>query len=241
MTKYVALDPSAHRELKINTDALQAQGANERIVPVVISEFPKLVIEYPIVFTKHEETGRFVCVAVLGFEPKENLFWQNGVWTGIYTPLNVLRQPFFIGYDEGRSVICIDEQATCVTREQGAAMFDAQGGETAYLKEVKRMLSDLLAAERATKTFTETLVALDLLIPMPIEVTFGNGDKRSVKGFYTIDEKKLNSLESDKLVSLQKAKYLSPLYMIISSMGHFYSLINMKNARLSVNQNDSQG
>jgi hypothetical protein len=241
MTKYVALDPSAHRELKINTDALQAQGANERIVPVVISEFPKLVIEYPIVFTKHEETGRFVCVAVLGFEPKENLFWQNGVWTGIYTPLNVLRQPFFIGYDEGRSVICIDEQAACVTREQGSEMFDAQGGETAYLKDVKRMLSDLLAAERATKTFTETLVALDLLIPMPIEVTFGNGDKRSVKGFYTIDEKKLNSLESDKLVSLQKAKYLSPLYMIISSMGHFYSLINMKNTRLSVNQNDSQG
>ena len=80
MTKYVALDPSAHRGLKINTDALQAQGANERIVPVVISEFPKLVIEYPIVFTKHEETGRFVCVAVLGFDPKENLFWQNGVW-----------------------------------------------------------------------------------------------------------------------------------------------------------------
>lgn len=195
MTKYVALDPSAHGELKINTDALQAQVANERIVPVVISEFPKLVIEYPIVFTKHEETGRFVCVAVLGFDPKENLFWQNGAWTGIYTPLNVLRQPFFIGYDEGRSVICIDEQAACVTREQGSAMFDAQGDETAYLKDVKRMLSDLLAEERATKTFIETLVELDLLISMPIEVTFGNGDKRSVKGLYTIDEKKLNSLE----------------------------------------------
>ena len=236
MTKYVALDPSAHRELKINTDALQAQGANERIVPVVISEFPKLVIEYPIVFTKHEETGRFVCVAVLGFEPKENLFWQNGTWTGIYTPLNVLRQPFFIGYDEGRSVICIDEQAACVTREQGSEMFDAQGGETAYLKDVKRMLSDLLAAERATKTFTETLVALDLLIPMPIEVTFGNGDKRSVKGFYTIDEKKLNSLESDKLVGLQRSGYLTPLHMIVASTGQFYRLIGKKNQLISSNQ-----
>jgi len=68
---------------------------------------------------------------------------------------------------------------------------------------------------------------------MPLEITFGNGDKRSIRGFYTVDEAKLDNLAAEKLVSLQQAKYLSPIYMMIASLGHFYSLIQMKNNRLA--------
>lgn len=237
MTKRVALSPTLHKLLKIDTDKLEAQGANERLVPVVITEFPKLVVQYPIVFTKSEDSGEFVCVAVLGFEPNENLFWQSQSWQGIYTPLHVLRQPFFVGNDQGQNVICIDEQGSSISHDHGIALFDDMGGETEFLRDIKKMLAQLLKAEDETKKFIRALLEYDLLVPMPLEVTFANGETRSVRGFYTIDEAKLENLAADKLVSLQKQKYLSPLHMSIASTGHFYSLINMKNARLSDRQN----
>jgi hypothetical protein len=237
MAKLTALSPALHKHFKIDTDKLEAQGANERLVPVMITEFSKLVVQYPIVFTKSEDSGEFVCVAVLGFEPNENLFWQQQSWQGIYTPLHVMRQPFFVGNDQGQNVICIDEQGSSVSHDHGVALFDDMGGETEFLQDIKKMLAQLLTAEEATKQFVRTLVAYDLLLAMPLEITFANGETRSVRGFYTIDENKLESLTVDRLVSLQKEKYLTPLHMIIASTGHLYSLINRKNARLSDRQN----
>lgn len=233
MAKLTALSPVLHRHFKIDVGKLEAQGASERLIPVVVSEFSKLVVQYPIVFTKAEDSGQFVCVAVLGFEPNENLFWQQHGWHGIYTPLHVLRQPFFVGNDDGENVICIDEHGSSVSQEQGVALFDDHGGETEFLQDIKKMLAQLIRAEDETKQFIRTLLEYDLLVAMPLEITFANGETRSVRGFYTIDESKLDKLSADKLVSLQRKKYLGPLYLIIASMGHFYSLINMKNARLS--------
>lgn len=237
MAKLTALSPALHKHLKIDTDKIEAQGAHERLVPVVITEFSKLVVQYPIVFTKSEDSGEFLCVAVLGFEPNENLFWQQHSWQGIYTPLHIVRQPFFVGYDQGQNVICIDERGGSVSREHGVALFDDRGGETEFLQDIKKMLAQLLKAEEATKQFIRTLVEYDLLVAMPLDITFASGETRNVRGFYTIDEIKLENLPAEKLVGLQKAKYLNPLHMIIASTGHFYSLINLKNARLSDSQN----
>jgi len=189
-------------------------------------------VQYPVVFTKSEESGEFLCAAVLGFEPKENLFWRQG-WQGIYIPLNIVRQPFFVGSEAGEHVICIDEQADCISLDHGEALFDEGGAETEFLQDVKKMLAQLLNAEEETKKFIRALLNFDLLVSMPLEITFANGDTRNVRGFYTIDEAKLDSLATEKLVSLQRARYLGPLYMMIASMGHFYSLIQKKNTLLS--------
>lgn len=236
MTKLTALSPELHKHFKIDTDRIEAQGAHERLVPVVIAEFSKLVVQYPVVFTKSEESGEFLCAAVLGFEPKENLFWQEG-WSGIYTPLNIMRQPFFVGNENGATVVCIDEHAESVSLDRGDALFDEAGRETTFLTDIKKMLAQLLNAEAETKKFIRVLLNYDLLVAMPLEVTFANGDARSIRGFYTIDEEKLSHLAAEKLVNLQQAKYLSPVYMMIASLGHFYSLIQMKNTRLTEHTN----
>jgi hypothetical protein len=237
MAKLTALSPELHKHFKIDTDRIEAQGAHERLVPVVIAEFSKLVVQYPVVFTKSEESGEFLCAAVLGFEPKENLFWQES-WRGIYTPLNVLRQPFFVGNEIGDNVVCIDEHAKSVSLDRGEALFDEEGRETTFLADIKKMLAQLLNAEEETKKFIRVLLSYDLLVAMPLEITFANGEARSIRGFYTIDEAKLNNLTEEKLVSLQQAKYLSPIYIMIASLGHFYSLIQMKNTLLTKRANN---
>src|SRR4051812_22519338 len=116
MARLVSLQKSAHHNLRIDTKKVEAQGASLNMVPVMLSEFLKLAVQYPIAFTKNKETGRFVCVAMFGFNPGENLFWKNNSWDSIYIPLHIVRQPFFIGSandddiasDENRFVVCID-------------------------------------------------------------------------------------------------------------------------------------
>lgn len=231
MARYVALDPASHRDLRIDTDRIQSQGANERLVPVVLSEFSKLVLQCPIAFTKSEDTGNFVCVAVLGFEAQENLFWQDDKWLGIYTPLNILRQPFYIGQDANHSVVCIEQDAATVSKVHGTALFDAQGHATAYFEDVKRMLSDLVVASQATSAFVQKLVSYDLLVPLSLNITLGNGDPCKVRGLYTVDDEKLSSLDAQTLLDLHRRKYLTFLHMIVASTGHFLSLLQRKNDR----------
>ena len=131
MTKFVSLHNNLHRHIRVDQSRIEAQGAKERMVPVVMSEFLKLAVQYPIAFTKYSDTGRFVCVALLGFEEHENLFWDGERWQGIYTPLNIVRQPFFVGQEDDKTVICIDAESDCLTREAGQAIFTEQGEETA--------------------------------------------------------------------------------------------------------------
>lgn len=236
MPTFVALHHQHHKNLTIDTAKIEAQSAHENMAPVVISEFLKLVVQYPIVFTKNAETGRFVCVALFGFSAQENLFWQNNQWQGIYTPLNIRRQPFFIGEENGNHIICIDTDSPCLTKAQGAShltekLFGAQGEETEYLASARELLAELVDGEKQTYEFIQTLLELKLIMPMSLDITFANQKQQQVQGLYTINEDKLENITSDALQMLQQKNYLKSIYTMIASLGHIYSLIQKKNER----------
>ena len=233
MTKFVSLHNNLHRHIRVDQRRIEAQGAKERMVPVVMSEFLKLAVQYPIAFTKYSDTGRFVCVALLGFEEHENLFWDGERWQGIYTPLNIVRQPFFVGQEDDKTVICIDAESDCLTREEGQAIFTEQGEETEFLRKVKAMLAQLIEGEQHTQTFIEALLQHKLLMPMSFNITFVNQQEQRVQGLYTIDEEKLSTLDDAAIALLHRQGYLKPIYTLIASLGHIYSLVEKKNARLA--------
>ena len=66
-------------------------------VSYVVSEFRKAAVQYPIVFAKNPETGRFAPYVLTGLAPEENLFWSGTELDAAYVPLNVRRQPFYVG------------------------------------------------------------------------------------------------------------------------------------------------
>lgn len=235
MARFVTLHNRLHKNIKVNLEQVEAQGARERMVPVVMSEFLKLVVQYPIVFTKLSETGQFVCVALLGFEHNENLFWENDRWQGIYTPLNIVRQPFFIGRENDQTLICIDAESECLSSDKGELIFDERGEETDFLRNIKTRLAELVSGEVATREFVQALLNLDLLLPMSFDITFVNQQEQRVQGLYTIDEEKLEALTSEKLLSLHQKNYLKPIYILIASLGHLYSLVQKKNERIANN------
>src|SRR5262245_35962613 len=88
MTKLANLDRTAHKNLRVQDE--QAFGAckDTAMCAVVLNELPRLVIEYPLAFTKHAETGQYVCVALFGVDPDRNLFWQDERWNSATVPLN---------------------------------------------------------------------------------------------------------------------------------------------------------
>jgi len=243
MAKLVSLHNSIHQELRISPEKAEYHGAELNMVPVMLSEFLKLAVQFPIALTKNKETGKFACVAMLGFAEKENLFWQHSKLDTLYTPLHIFRQPFFLGRNdaEGHSVtdsdqqyvVCFDAESNSVVSEGGELLFTSAGEETPYLQKMKAVLAELLDGETRTHTFVETLLELDLLTSMQLDITFANGESQRVNGMYTIDEKKLNALPGDTVVRLHDVGYLAHIYAMVTSTGQIYSLIQKKNARLS--------
>ena len=239
MAHLVLLDKTAHRHITINSGLVEVLGGALNMVPVVLSEFLKLVVQYPIAFSKDRDTGRFVCVALFGLHDNENLFVDNGRWDAIYIPLHVTRQPFFLGKASDNPdaseqfVVCIDAGHASIQADSGEAIFDAEGNETAYLEKMKEGLAELLNGELPTQQFIDTLARLKLLVPMQLEITFDNMEATQVDGLYTIDEARLDALSADDIASLHAKRYLGPIHTMLASLGHLYSMIDRRNKRLA--------
>jgi hypothetical protein len=172
-------------------------------------------------------------VALFGFHDHENLFVDNGRWDAIYIPLQVSRQPFFLGKASEDYILCIDIEHDSIDQHHGEPMFDAAGQETAYLAGVKEGLAELLDGEAPTRQFIDTLAHLKLLIPMQLEITFGNGESTRVEGLYTIDEARLAGLGATDVASLHGQGFLGPIYTMLASLGHIYGMIERRNKHVS--------
>lgn len=240
MSNLIALNQQVHQALRINTQVVEAQASQLNMIPVVLSEFLKLAVQFPIALTKNKDTGRFVCVALFGFQENENLFIKDQEWDSLYVPLQIRRQPFFLGNsDQGNDefVVCIDTSHKSVQQEEtkldGEAIFDKEGNATPYLENIKTVLAELLNGESHTQIFIKTLADLNLLQSMQLEITFENGESTRVEGIYTINEENLKHLSAIDITNLHQQNYLAPIYTMITSLGHIYGLVNRKNKRIA--------
>jgi len=84
MSKMVAIDKTAHRDVRIDHLKVEGLGNDTNMVPIVMTEFLKAATRFPIVFTKNVETGRFSVIILCGFEIGENLFYRAGTWDSLY-------------------------------------------------------------------------------------------------------------------------------------------------------------
>ncbi len=240
MINLVAVDNKNHLKVQIDTSKLALHGAKLNMIPVVLSEFSSLAAQYPIALTKNGDTGEFVFVALLGFEVEENLFWENDEWQGLYLPLQIRRQPFFIGNPDANNqmaekddhIVCIDTQSPAITTENGMALFDERGLDTDFFQQTKACLAHILTGERENKIFIESLQKMDLLQSMSLEITFANQESKRLNGLYTVNQDKLVKLNDEHILQLHKLDLLAAIHTMITSLGHVQTLIDLKNKRL---------
>ena len=237
----VELSRAEHSELKINPDLAEASAARQHLIPIVASEFRRAATQYPIVFAKNPETGRFAPYVLNGLEPEENLFWSGTKMDVVYVPLNIRRRPFFVGMADpsggtNDSVLCIDVESSCITASGQKSMVDADGSDSAYLKEILSIVGQLLHGQKQTTSFVNTALSLDLLCPIVLDIVLEDGKPLHVEGLYSIDEDRFRSLDKDKVEILWNEGVMDLIYSVIISTGQISNLIRLRNERESLNR-----
>lgn len=228
MTRLANLDRSAHQGLRVLEERAFAACKDISMCLVTINEIPRLIVEYPIVFTRNSGSPEFVCVALFGAAPDQNVFWREGRWQSFFIPLNVARQPFSVGLTDNPAagegakelLACIDLDSDAVQANAGEALFDSSGGYTPYLQHKMNLLAELVDGEQRTRAFTARLSELGMIRPIQIELKAPGQQSRKITGLYSIDEPKLRALDADVVTELNGRGYLHPMYAMLSSLGH---------------------
>jgi hypothetical protein len=235
----VELSRAEHSELKIDPALAEASAARQHLIPIVASEFRKAATQYPIVFAKNPETGRFAPYVLNGLEPEENLFWSGTKMDVAYVPLNIRRRPFFVGTADtpsGANVLCIDIESSCLTASGPKSIVDADGSDSPYLKEILSIVGKLVDGQNQTSSFINTALSLDLVCPIVLDIVLEDGKSLHVEGLYSIDEDRFRSLDKDKVERLWNEGLMDLIYSVIISTGQISNLIRLRNERESLNR-----
>jgi SapC len=228
VTRLVNLDRAAHQGLRVLEDRAFAACGDASMCLVTINEIPRLVTEYPMVFTKNSASSDFVCVALFGAAPDQNVFWRDGRWDSHFVPLNVARQPFSVGVADNPAggaaaqelVTCIDLDNDAVQGHAGEALFDGGGEYSPYLRHKMNLLAELVDGEQRTRQFTARLTELGLIHAIQLELKAPGQPARKITGLYSIDEPKLRALDLAIVAELNSRGYLHAMYAMLSSLGH---------------------
>jgi hypothetical protein len=228
VTNVVLLDRQNHRGLRIQAVADAGLGDNQRFVQVVVTEFSRLVVHYPLLFSKDSDTGAFFCGAMMGFDAGENLFVKEGGGQESYRPLNLQRVPFFIA----RGDLAIDMDSPRVSTAKGEYLFTEAGEPTPYLESILTTFNALKPGLEMTKIFIETLMSHKLIAPIDIDLSFDDGEKRDLRGLYSIDQNVLRDLPDETVLELFRRGYLQLIYLMIASLKQVPVLAQKKNNRI---------
>jgi hypothetical protein len=237
----VELSRQEHSALKIDPDLAEASAARQHLIPIVASEFRKAATQYPIVFAKNPETGRFGAYVLNGLEPEENLFWSGTKMDVAYVPLNIRRRPFFVGMADtsggtNDNVLCVDVESSCITASGQKSIVDADGSDSPYLKKILSIVGELLHGQQQTTGLINTALTLDLLCPIVLDIVLENGKPLHVEGLYSIDEDRFRSLDKDNVERLWNAGLMDLIYSVVISTGQISNLIRLRNERESLNR-----
>ena len=237
--RLVELSRGEHAGLRIRADLVEASAASQHLVPVVVSEFRKAATQYPIVFAKHPETGRFAPYVLNGLGLEENLFWSGTELDVAYVPLNVRRQPFYVGMSDASdvpdtNVLCIDLDSPCLDGSGANRIVDPDGSDSAYLKEILSILGELVAGKKATEQFIATVLSLDLLTPIMLDIVLDDGTPLQVAGLYGLDEDKFRQLDQREIPRLWSTGFIDLIYDVLIASGQIFKLIRLKNQRIAL-------
>jgi hypothetical protein len=233
--RLVELSRSAHAGLRIRTERIEATAADQHLVPIVVSEFRKAAIQYPIVFAKNPEDGRFAPHVLMGLAPEENLFWSGTELDAAYVPLNVRRQPFYVGATcDGAGVLCVDLESPCLDDSGTEVLVNPDGSDSAYLKNVLATLGELVAGRVPTEQFVSGLLSADLLAPILLDIVLDDGTPLKVQGLYGLDEERFRQLPAAERSSLWSSGRLDLIYAVLLAGGQIFNLIRLKNRRTAL-------
>ena len=225
--KAQSVSSQRHRDWSVKRDDNYSFASDVNSVPLMAVEFISAAAEYPVVFAG--EGDNIMPVVILGVREQENLYLdENGKMTAQYTPAFLRRYPFvFSSVDNGDNfTLCIDESYVgCNQDGFGERLFDAEGEQTQYLKNVLEFLKEYQAHFTRTQAFCRKLKELDLLEPVGAKLTRPQGEQYTLTGFMAVNRDKLKALSGDQLSELARTDALELLYVHMQSLRNFNTML----------------
>lgn len=218
----IPVSSARHRDLRI-ANANYDFAARVNSVPLTAVEIPLAARDYAIVFAGDEALAP---VVLLGIENDRNVYMSaDGTWNADYVPAFVRRYPFVFSEndDKTRFTLCVDESWSACQREgEGRRLFDDNGEQTDYLKQMLKFLEEYQTHFNRTRVFCSRLKELDVLEPMKADFTLANGTKHSLSGFMVVSRDKLKAVDPDVLMQMLKSDELELVF------DHLLSMNNLK-------------
>ncbi len=239
MQNFEMLNNVAHADMKIKLDRAPELGDDVMFCMTYPFEFRLVLSHYPILVYRDKENNITFPVALFGFEEGENLFLTPSGWNARYIPIMVQRQPFSIGFQqiqgstEQQQVITFNPSHPRVSKDEGEAVFNNQGGYTPYLEKVVKMLESIDTGQQQNKLLIDALDKYDLLEESTIAITLKDGTSYELVGFSTIADDKFEALSAEALKDLNEQKLLLPITMMMASMSNLGNLVDIRNENLS--------
>ena len=219
------LNTETHRALKMHPIG----GQHPPFVPVTITELPAAAAVCPLFFNKDSQTGEFYVGAMFGFEAGELLVEDADKRDALFRPLFLQRQGFLVAEDN----IVIDLNDPRFAEGAGIALFEDDGQPSEALRRVQWALGQLNTGVEATREFVRELLALKLVEPVDIALSFDDGRSLRLDGLYTVSRDALQDLDDGQVVDLFRKGYLQAAYTIALSLNQVAVLARRRNARLS--------
>jgi hypothetical protein len=185
---------------------------NDATAPIVLAEFTRSAVSFPIAFVKSQlKSGevRYFPVAILGFQKGQNLFVSSdGRWTGNYIPAVYRSHPFHLGRtQDGKKLLCFDEDSGLLLESEPSAdsvseSFFSEAGETSgAVSDVLKFLTQIEDNKLVTTKVCDLLKEHQLIEPWPILIRDPQGE-RPLEGFFRVSESAMRKLSDAALSKL---------------------------------------
>lgn len=203
----------------------------QHFMPLTAIEFAAASASYPVVFGGDDRNP----IAIMGLRGQENLFVNDGVFNNdFYLPSFARRYPFVLAGDEknDRFVVCIDEEAECVTNKKPTSEF-FDGEETSkFTQDAFQFLQNFERDRRATAAMVERFKELDLFEPKDMHFQGQNADgspaeRQKIADYFAIAPEKLAGLDEATLAEFVTKGYMAVAYAHIHSLSNWQRLVNM--------------
>ncbi len=223
----------AHKVLLPGERKLPATLHNLTALPLSFTEFALASHDYPIAFISGDAGKSFVAMAILGVEPKQNLFVSaDDTWDAqTYLPAYVRRYPFCMtrvtvdGKEQAERVACIEKGAL---EPKGTALFDDKGEPLPVWDGLRKLLFEFEADLARTEEMCRKLLELQLLETFAAQATPQGEAPVTLTGMYRVSEERLHALPADKLKELAHSGMLSRAYVHLLSLNNFQRLLDRR-------------
>jgi hypothetical protein len=200
-------------------------------VEIAGAEFPAAAVVCPIFFAKNPETGAFYAAALFGFKPGENLLAGPEGGLPPYVPLDRRRAGFYVAGED--IAIDLDNPRFASSGSEGEALFDEDGQPGPALRQIQRLLGQLVRGKQETDAFIARLLELKLIEPVDISLQFDDGENLVLDGLYTVSLDALRDLDDNEVLKLFRSGHLQWIYIVAGSLKQVGVLAERRNRMLA--------